>query len=59
MTMASGRPVVDSSVPVTTQINGASLLDLAEQLFDETPVLWGRYFTSTAATGNVEYRHLL
>jgi hypothetical protein len=58
MTMASGRPVVDSSVPVTTQINGASLLDLAEQLFDETPVLWGRYFTSTAATGNVEYRHL-
>jgi hypothetical protein len=56
--MASGRPVVDSSVPVTTQINGVSLLGLAQQLFDEPPVLWGRYFTSTTATGNVEYRHL-
>jgi hypothetical protein len=58
MAVRSGKPAVDSSVPVTTQINGASLLDLAQQLFGETPVLWGRYFTSTAATGNVEYRHL-
>jgi hypothetical protein len=56
--MESGKPVADSSVPVTTQIDGTSLLDLAAQLFGETPVLWGRYFTSTATTGNVEYRHL-
>ena len=58
MALRSGKPAVDSSVPVTTQINGTSLLDLAQQLFGETPVLWGRYFTSTATTGSVEYRHL-
>jgi hypothetical protein len=45
-------------VPVTTVIDGANLLNLAEQLFGTAPVLWGRYFTSASTTGNVEYRHL-
>ncbi len=56
--MAKGRPAADSSVPVTHQIEGKTLIELASSLFGGTPVLWGRYFTSTSTTGDVEYRHL-
>ena len=56
--MAKGRAGADSSSLVTTQIGGKSLADLAAETLGETPVLWGRYFTSAATTGDVEYRHL-
>lgn len=56
--MAKGKSGADSSVLVTTQIGGKSLIELAKNLYGETPVFWGRYFTSTATGGNVEYRHL-
>ncbi len=56
--MTRGRPGADSSVPVTTQISGQSLIDLATALYGEPPVFWGRYFTSASASGTVEYRHL-
>lgn len=54
----NGRPVADSSNLVTRQIDGRNLLQLARDLFGEPPVLWGRYFTSVASTGTVEYQHL-
>jgi len=56
--MAQGKPGADSSSLVTAQIDGKNLIQLAEELFGETPVLWGRYFTSASTTGTVEYRHL-
>jgi hypothetical protein len=56
--MAKGRPGADSSSLVTTQLHGKNLIQLAEELFGEMPILWGRYFTSVATTGTVEYRHL-
>jgi hypothetical protein len=56
--MAKGKPGADSSVLVTTQIDGKSLVDLATQFYGQHPVLWGRYFTSPSTTGDVEYRHL-
>jgi hypothetical protein len=45
-------------MPVTNQVAGAGLIDLAKALYGETPVFWGRYFTSVASGGAVEYRHL-
>jgi hypothetical protein len=56
--MAKGKPGADSSVIVTSQVMGISLIDLAKQLYGETPVFWGRYFTSASTGGTVEYRHL-
>jgi hypothetical protein len=56
--MAKGKPGADSSVLVTNQIQGKNLIQLATELFGETPVFWGRYFTSASTSGNVEYRHL-
>ena len=56
--MAQGRPGADSSSLVTTQIQGKNLIQLAREMFGETPVLWGRYFTSASTGGTVEYRHL-
>jgi hypothetical protein len=56
--MAKGKPGADSSVLVTTQIGGKSLVELANELYGEPPVFWGRYFTSNSGSGNVEYRHL-
>jgi hypothetical protein len=56
--MAKGMPGADSSSLVTTQIGGRNLIELATDLFGQTPVVWGRYFTSVATTGVVEYRHL-
>ena len=56
--MAQGSPGADSSTPVTTVIGGKTLIALAQDLYGSTPVFWGRYFTSVATTGVVEYRHL-
>jgi len=58
MPIPTGRPVADSASLVTSQIGGKSLLQLAQDLFGEPPVLWGRYFSSISSTGTVEYRHL-
>lgn len=56
--MANVIAGADSSVPVTTQLQGKSLVQLAMDLFGQAPVFWGRYFTSAASSGTVEYRHL-
>lgn len=50
--MSRGLPAADSSSPVTDD-----LINSATQLFGQTPVLWGRYFTSPTTSGSVEYRH--
>jgi hypothetical protein len=50
--MARGSAGADSSTLVT-----ASMIQAATQLFGETPVLWGRYFTSPTTGGTTEYRH--
>jgi hypothetical protein len=56
--MAKGKPGADSSVIVTSRIMGTGLIDLAKALYGDTPVFWGRYFTSSSTGGTVEYRHL-
>jgi hypothetical protein len=56
--MAKGKPGADSSVAVTSQVGGTGLIELAKNHFGEAPVFWGRYFTSPATSGTVEYRHL-
>jgi hypothetical protein len=56
--MAKGKPGADSSVAVTSQIAGKSLIQLASELYGQAPVFWGRYFTSITRPGDVEYRHL-
>jgi hypothetical protein len=56
--MAQGSPGADSSMPVTTVIEGKTLIALAQGLYGSTPVFWGRYFTSVATTDVVEYWHL-
>jgi hypothetical protein len=55
--MADGLLGADSSSAVTTVIDGRNLIDLARETLGETPVVWGRYFTSAATSGTVEYRH--
>jgi hypothetical protein len=54
--MAIGSPGADSSNLVTRLIDGKPMLDVAAELFGRMPVLWGRYFTSVATSGLVEYR---
>jgi len=54
--MAVGSPGADSSTLVTGLINGRPMIDVASDLFGQTPVVWGRYFTDAATTGLVEYR---
>ncbi len=54
--MAVGSPGADSSNLVTRLINGKPMVDVAAEMFGQMPVLWGRYFTSVATTGLVEYR---
>jgi hypothetical protein len=49
--MAMGCPGADSSNLVTRQISGKPMVDIAADLFGTTPMLWGRYFNSVAATG--------
>jgi hypothetical protein len=56
--MAKGKPGADSSSSVTLQLQGKNLIQLAQDLFGTTPVLWGRYFASATAAGPAEYRHL-
>jgi hypothetical protein len=56
--MAKGKPGADSSVLVTSQIDGKNLIELTKALYNDTPVFWGRYFTSASTGGTVEYRHL-
>jgi hypothetical protein len=56
--MAKGIAGADSSALVTTQLQGKSLVQLATDLFGQTPSFWGRYFTSALSSGTVEYRHL-
>ena len=56
--MTTEKPGADSSELVTSEIQGKTLVALATELFQEKPVVWGRYFTSAATTGTVEYRHL-
>jgi len=55
--MASGLPGADSSIPVTSQILGQSIIDLARNHFGSVPAFWGRYFTSPETKGTVEYHH--
>lgn len=56
--MAKGSPGADSSVPVTSLIDGQGMVDQATGFFGSVPVFWGRYFTSVSTTGVVEYRHM-
>src|SRR5215469_14169506 len=56
--MAKGKAGADSSVLVTNEIQGKTLVQLATELFGQVPAFWGRYFTSASTSGNVEYRHL-
>lgn len=55
--MPKGNPGADSSTLVTHRIGGRSLIELAEDLFGETPVLWGRYFKRFGNTDSVQYQH--
>ncbi len=54
--MATGKPGADSASIVTTQQQGQNLIQLSTQLFNQPPVFWGRYFTSSSTSG-VEYCH--
>src|SRR6266436_6678185 len=54
--MTVGSPGADSSNLVTRLIDGKPMVDVAAELFGRMPVLWGRYFTSVATSGLVEYR---
>ena len=54
--MAIGSPGADSSNLVTRLVNGKPMVDVAAELLGQMPVLWGRYFTSVATSGLVEYR---
>lgn len=55
--MPTGRPGADSSTLVTHRIDNQNLMELAEGLFGETPVLWGRYFKRFGNTDPVQYQH--
>jgi hypothetical protein len=57
--VANGLPGVDSSVPVTSKVEGRDLIHLAISQFNAVPAFWGRYFTSPQTKGSVEYRHAL
>jgi hypothetical protein len=50
-----GLPVVDSSAEVVHKIGGKTLLELAEKLYRQTPVAWGRYFKDKQSVGGVHY----
>src|SRR5215467_16389749 len=54
--MTIGSPGADSSNLVTRFIGDKPMVDVAAELFGQMPVLWGRYFTSVATSGLVEYR---
>jgi hypothetical protein len=54
--MPKGKAGADSSILVTHQIDGRNLIELTEDLFGETPVLWGRYFKRFGNTDPVQYQ---
>lgn len=55
--MPTGKPGADSSSMVTQHIDGRTLIQLSEDLFGETPVLWGRYFKRFGNTDPGQYQH--
>jgi hypothetical protein len=55
--MASGLPGADSASPVTSQLGGQGLIDVARNHFGAVPAFWGRYFTSPETKSSVEYHH--
>jgi hypothetical protein len=55
--MANGLPGADSASPVTSQVGGQGLIDVARNHFGAVPAFWGRYFTSIETKGDVEYHH--
>jgi hypothetical protein len=57
--MANGLPGADSSVPVTSHVQGQGLIPLATAHLSAVPSFWGRYFTSPETTDSVEYHHAL
>jgi len=57
--MAKGLPGADSSIPVTSQVEGEGLIALATNHFGAVPAFWGRYFTSTTSNTPAEYHHVL
>lgn len=44
----------DTAFPVSNR-----LIEAATEAMQQTPAFWGRYFTSAATSGDVEYRHRL
>ncbi|MGB9179474.1 MAG: hypothetical protein WCB68_09555 [Pyrinomonadaceae bacterium] len=54
--MAKGKPGADSTPQVDFQIRGRNIIDLAVDLFGETPLFWGRYFKSLQRASDYEYR---
>jgi hypothetical protein len=55
--MPNGLLGVDSSIPVTSQVQGQGLIQFATDQLNAAPAFWGRYFTSPQTAGSVEYRH--
>jgi hypothetical protein len=55
--MASGLLGVDSSIPVTSQVQGQGLIRLATTQLNATPAFWGRYFSSPQTKSAAEYHH--
>ena len=55
--MASGLLGVDSSIPVTSQVQGQGLIQLATTQLNATPAFWGRYFSSPQTKSAAEYHH--
>jgi hypothetical protein len=53
--MAKGRPGVDSTSLVSTIKRGKNLIDLATDLFGESPLFWGRYFKNLQQRSSYEY----
>src|SRR5258708_33458813 len=54
--MAVGSRGAAISTLVPRVIGGKPMVDVAAELLGQMPVLWGRYFTSVATSGLVEYR---
>src|SRR5207253_165074 len=54
--MAIGKTAGDSSVVVTSMIDGRPMLDVAAEELGTKPLVWGRYFTGSATKNSVVYR---
>lgn len=53
--MAIGRPGADSTPRVTHNIHDRNIIDVATDLFGETPLFWGRYFKALNHPSDYEY----